>query len=417
MCGIIYAKRKDKMPIGKGVLKRFHKQRARGTEGFGFITVDNGKVTGVHRFEKEADATKALGECKSSHVLFHHRTPTSTPNYRDMTHPIVVKNKLLDKDYYVVHNGVLQNEHDLRTKHMEMGFKYTTDMKLISAVETASGRSETVIEKFNDSEALAIELALFLDGKKDTIDAIGSIAFVCLETDKKGNLLNTHYGRNAGNPLVIEDNNDLFFVKSTGDGFKVNEDELLTINFSTGEKTFRAVEIGRRFHVPVKHEHTAFTGFGGYDDDSYFPAKRTIGFHANDRDRYEPILSPFQRGNLRLGAGSDDDRVLTPTQQEIVDNMEAAGEDYEWQESFDSYKLTDEYLLELWAEIESLETEICDINKSQKDGSLQDSEDIIYNAERIDESIAVLTEKKVEAEKLHHYLKLKDAKEKKSTGK
>lgn len=390
MCGLIFAQRRDKMPVGKAVLKRYHKQRERGKEGFGFLTIDKGKIGGIHRFEKEADATLALGESKSSNILFHHRIPTSTPNYKDMTHPIVVKNKLLDKDYYVIHNGVLQNEDDLKEKHEDMGFVYTTAMKEISIVETISGRTESVKEMYNDSEAMAIELALYLDGKQNTIDTRGTVAFICVEADKSGTVLNIHYGNNGMNPLVVENNRDLLFIKSSGDGVKVDSNEILTINYITGEKTFKLVDIGLKY-LPVSTPY--------YEDDAPV-GTRVIGFGAGDRD----IPSPRQFLPEHWSTKS--------RQQQLALSGDWGDEydDTDWGDEHNKYKLTEEYLLELWAEIEALQHDMAECKEKLSSGvagNPLDEEDIIYNQEYYDECMGVLMQKSEESEALERYLNIK----------
>lgn len=389
MCGIILARRKDNRPVGKAVLKRYKKQRERGKQGFGFITIDNGKISGVHRFEKEADSDNALLASTSSSILFHHRLPTSTPNYEDMTHPIVVKNETLDKDYYVVHNGVIQNDDELRIKHEKLGFKYTTDMREIFTVETISGSTETITEKFNDSEALAIEVALYLEGKQTTIDAVGSIAFACIETDKEGNVLNTHYGRNAGNPLVVEDNNDLFFIKSTGEGVKAIEDEILTINYSTNERTSRKVFVGKAFSVA-----TPYFPKGGYEQHN-----RSVGFGAFERDKED-------WSKHRVGIPSTENEKASRDGLLAIEDYDY--DDTDWDLEFSSHKLTDGYLLDLWAEIESLKQDIKECRTALNDTHALGSEDIIYNEEYLGECVDNLSTKQSEANKLEVFLRRHD---------
>lgn len=388
MCGLIYGQRKDNMPVGKAIVKRYQKQKMRGREGFGFITIDKGKISGIERFEKEDEALDALEKSRSSSILFHHRTPTSTPNYKDMTHPIVVKNDMLDKDYYLVHNGVIQNEDDLKAKHESMGFKYTTEMTETHTVKTISGTTEKSYYQFNDSESLAIEVALFLDGKQKTIEAEGSIAFICIEAEKDGTVLNIHYGRNLGNPLVVEDNNDLFFLKSTGDGVKVDEDEIITLNYVTGKQVINPVNVGvRKTFV----RQVADVGV------------RVIGYGKHDKDVPSPV--EYLPENVQRRLAEADDADWFPNNA-----MGADAYDDEWQDSYDNYKLTDEYLLELWAEIEAIQNDIKECKEKLASGIAGDpltSEDIVYNEEYMNECVDVLTTKQDEANKLEHYLELK----------
>jgi len=257
MCGILYGKRSDNFPVAKSLLKRYDKQRNRGIQGFGYISIKDGVVTDVVRTLTEFEMERKLKDEVSDEILLHHRYPTSTPNIIEATHPIVVKNDILEHDYYVIHNGVLTNDDDLKKTHESMGFVYGSIIENIEITKIGGKitKKETTI-KYNDSEAFAIELALYLDKVKDSIDIIGGSAFICLETDKDGRILKIHYGRNAGKPLVIEDNNSIFFIKSDGAGKDVPENVIITKDYLSGIITENDVYIGRLFRA----------GFGTYDE-------------------------------------------------------------------------------------------------------------------------------------------------------
>lgn len=248
MCGLLYGRRRDNRSVVKSALRRYEKQKGRGTQGFGYIVVKNGKIQDIKRAKYEYYIKGFLDkEDGASEILFHHRQPTSTENLEEMTHPIVVKSHLLDHNYYVIHNGVLTNEDELKVKYEAMGFAYTTTIKKRTITEIAgkvTEESETV--GFNDSESFAIDLALFLDNKKTSIESVGSIAFICYQTDKEDNIIKIHYGRNSGNPLVVEDNNDLFFIKSSGGGKEIDEDTLFSIDYKTNKVSEAKVSIGKR---------------------------------------------------------------------------------------------------------------------------------------------------------------------------
>lgn len=249
MCGILLAKRMDNRSVVKSLLKRFEHQKNRGTQGFGYIVIKNGVISDIKRAKYEHFIKKFLDADSGSHeILFHHRMPTSTENLEEVTHPIIVNNEILDYDYFVIHNGVLSNEDELKTEYEGMGFKYTTDIKKKTTMEIGGkvvSEEETI--GFNDSESFAIDLALYLDGKKNTIDSRGSIAFICYQAYKDGRVKSIHYGRNSGNPLIVEDNNDVFFLKSTGSGKEIEEDTLYTIDYPTWQTTNKKVPIGSRY--------------------------------------------------------------------------------------------------------------------------------------------------------------------------
>lgn len=384
MCGVLFARRRDKHPVKKALLKRYNKQSGRGKKGYGFIGIEDGYVKDIQRFETESDAERAVKNCESSEILFHHRMPTSTPNYKDMTHPIVVQNKELEHDYYVIHNGVLRNENTLKTKHEGLGYDYTTLLEETTTVKTRNGKKETTIESFNDSEALAIEVARYLDGKSDTIEAVGTIAFICFQTDKNGKVKAIHYGRNSGNPLVIENNGDLFFIKSEGHGETVPADVLHTIDYKTGKETTKSIAIGK-------------LQFQSYPQAPYQQSR--IGYGEPQR-ALSPVngsvRSPIQnRGGVldwgSDGGFSDDDLPFgdLPTIQ------------------FDSdvrrYQNSEEYLLDLEAEIVSLEHDIGQC-KMQLERPHLTEEDISYYEEYMDECNGVLSEKRREHRELEDRL-------------
>lgn len=93
MCGIVYVRRHDGKPAAKSVRKRYHNQKARGTEGFGYVAVQNGRVVSVARAQTEHEIMQKLEQETADEILFHHRMPTSGPNVEEMAHPILVEHK------------------------------------------------------------------------------------------------------------------------------------------------------------------------------------------------------------------------------------------------------------------------------------------------------------------------------------
>lgn len=246
MCGIIHVKRLDtSQRANKSLLKRFEKQRSRGVQGFGFVEIINGFVTKVGRAEGESDIKKMLNESKADEILFHHRFPTSTPNFVEATHPIWVRNEKLKYDYYVVHNGIITNDNRLRKEHIEKGFEYTTEMKNQVVTRGTTYDGET---KWNDSEALAIDFALAVESdKKNSMESIGSIALVALQVDKYTlKAVSLFYGRNEGNPLCLESNNDMFCLSSEN-GKEIEHNTLYRYDYETSELSDIEIDIGTYF--------------------------------------------------------------------------------------------------------------------------------------------------------------------------
>jgi predicted glutamine amidotransferase len=200
MCGIIYVNRKSGKPAQKIVRKRYAYQKTRGQSGFGYIAITDNKVVAYERAETEKEIMKKLERERSSHILFHHRYPTSTPNISESAHPLFIRHKSFEHDYYVVHNGVLRNEDILKEKHDKKGYRYSTELSVI--LETPSGKRYIDDIKYNDSEALAYDLCETLEGKTEAMEATGTIAFMAIQVNKKTKkIVNILFGRNYGNPL------------------------------------------------------------------------------------------------------------------------------------------------------------------------------------------------------------------------
>ena len=269
MCGIIYC-RSNGAKTNKIVEKMYHKQSLRGKSGYGFIAPVNGKIVDVKRAEEEKEILGFLRGEVSDEILFHHRTPTSTPNFIEATHPIRIDHASLKNRYYVVHNGIISNDFELRKKHHELGFKYSTDIEKKTKYETKDtvySVSETTI--FNDSECFGFELALFLEGREEKIGARGSIAFIAFETDKEDNILKLHYGRNSGNPLILENSKEFFVLKSEGIGAPIAVDTLYTMDYPTGIITSRAVPIGVSWKSEIVGGAWKGLGYKTTFDDEY----------------------------------------------------------------------------------------------------------------------------------------------------
>ena len=210
MCGIIYYKSFSGRPVNRQVLKHYIRQKGRGHEGFGFIGISQKRLR-ICRAKEERGIRYYLKRYPFSEILFHHRLPTSTSNTIQTTHPIVVSQPIYRRKYYLVHNGIIYNDAELKMKHEEMGINYITPQW--SEHRSLWGNDEERYE-FNDSEALAHEVALFLKGKQKKIEAQGDITFICLETDSGNNALRLHFARNNGSPLEMKRDSQLLIIAS-----------------------------------------------------------------------------------------------------------------------------------------------------------------------------------------------------------
>ncbi len=270
MCGIIYVHNPKAENAFGPVLKRYEAQKSRGEEGFGFVTfgLETLQLSSYVRRAEEKDIKKAFQELdgaktKANACLFHHRYPTSTPNLAECAHPILVDNKELEHIYYVVHNGVLSNEDDLKIVHNALGYEYMTEITEKQVISTRNGDYEFEPEvKFNDSEALAIELARFIDGKSKRIEAKGSMAFVVIQATRSGVVTKLHYGRNYRNPLHLEIVDDLMCLKSEGKMTDIVPAEVLfSYDYLTKETTKQDITLD------VRYVYTAPANATAYKDD------------------------------------------------------------------------------------------------------------------------------------------------------
>lgn len=259
MCGIVYSKSLVGKPVNKTILNRYIFQRSRGTDGFGFYTPETNRLT--HNTREGRILSLLRRNKKATEILFHHRMPTSTMNVRNACHPFSTKD-VFEHNYIVVHNGVLWNEDELRTEHEKMGIDY------ISEQEDGS---------YNDSEALAYDLARYVEGQVDHISSEGSIAFIMIQRNKKGTPTAMFFGRNTGNPLMLDVTDEDITLSSEGAGELIEPNQMYCFNYKTGVITRSPC----RF--PNLSGYGGNYGYGGgyYDDDyleNYGRGYSTDGF-------------------------------------------------------------------------------------------------------------------------------------------
>lgn len=201
MCGIVYRKSLINSNIARDVLNMYKNQRSRGTEGFGFYIPDRKRI--VYNTQEQG-IVKTLKRTTATEMLFHHRMPTSTDNVLNACHPFRIE---LNKNIYViVHNGYLSNENELKKEHDSKGYKY---------------RSIQPDGRFNDSESLAYDIALFLEGEQTELKSKGAIAFIAIRNGQT-----IYFGRNAQSPLVYNLNDRHLTIRSEGKGIDCETNQL-----------------------------------------------------------------------------------------------------------------------------------------------------------------------------------------------
>lgn len=233
MCGIIAAfstKIKTKKTeilaedVNKFIINQYEDQKSRGERGFGIIRIGENNEVEVDRATEPTKFILDLYTKKSNMIIAHHRQPTSTDNKLAQTHPIFVSNETLKKEYYVIHNGIISNSHSLRDKHIkDFNFEYTTEYQEVYKYSQTTGSL-----KFNDSEALAIELALYIEKKKNFIETKGGAAFIVLEMNKEtGQAEKVYFGKNTSySDLKMSKSRGKLRISSEGEGEDVKEETL-----------------------------------------------------------------------------------------------------------------------------------------------------------------------------------------------
>lgn len=225
MCGIVYANDFRGKPVNNLVLDVFDAQRKRGLQGFGLFDGQEGNIV---KSKGEDKILRWLVKYDSSLLLFHHRFPTSTPNEKKAAHPFTTKKHFGKTQYILVHNGHISNDLRLRGEHAKLGIAYQSVLP--------SG-------KFNDSEALLWDVALYLEGKQDKLKAYGSIAFICLKL-VNGKLEKMFFGRNV-NPLNLYRGKEGILLSSEGEGEEITSDVLYTWNYGLKRLTHKTLQIPR----------------------------------------------------------------------------------------------------------------------------------------------------------------------------
>jgi Glutamine amidotransferase domain len=171
---------------------------------------------------------------ESHEILFHHRMPTSTANVLSAAHPFST-GRFFNHNYVLAHNGIIHNDGALKKQHEERGIKYHSVQE--------DGR-------FNDSEALLWEVAMYLEGIKSSIGTMGGAAFIVVESKftKTGTTpFKLHFGRNSSNPLWLELNDDELILASessvSDSGVSIMPEYLYTFDYRTHKLSVKPMEL------------------------------------------------------------------------------------------------------------------------------------------------------------------------------
>lgn len=259
MCGIISVFNLDNKPASEQTHLILEDQLSRGQEGFGLIAA---KLDGTYTVKRATELVKAsldLYFASEPIILLHHRWPSSTENTLRQTHPIVVSDPILSKKYLVIHNGCVSNDRELKAEHEDkFGLAYTT-------VD-----DETVTKKFNDSEALAIDMALYLEKKKPLPTVIGTIAAIILGIDKtQDKITDVWFYTNKYDSLNLASSRNKIIISSEGPGNAVATN--LLYHFVWGKWKWSKTKL----LIPTSDYNSGYnSGYDGYQ--SQAPASLPI---------------------------------------------------------------------------------------------------------------------------------------------
>ncbi len=412
MCGIVSIKRIAGVQASRSVIKRYQKQKSRGTEGYGYMAINNGRVVSIKRAKHEGEILAMLCKESANEILFHHRKPTGTPNLVGLTHPIVVSNEMLNYDYVVVHNGSVTNTIELKREHESLGIKYTTSFvakntkvtETLEEVTFSNGFVEpnqkiskditiTNTSGHNDSESLAVELALTIEGYKDSLGVRGSFATICYQLNKDGSdgiigasVNRIYFGRNIGRPLKIESigkNNkkdSMLSLCSEGSGVEVSTEVLQYIEYANPKTTLNSkIVIGTPTYGTAHGKYNYYYDGTWHDtprvvdDQTLYTTRKPVvhGFRDRDEDegKRDYLASNYGIYDEEEKYGSDTERALIESYEkeandaiivhsnEIVDEMKALADRRESLERLTTYGYNKDRR-DIMMEIDDIDTEM-----------------------------------------------------------
>ncbi len=247
MCGIVagFNINQNKNPVNEDIATIYEDQFHRGIKGFGTIFINENKSFNLKRATEPIKFMVQLLQPsnKTTGIIAHHRFPSSSENKISQTHPILVSNKELKYDYLVIHNGGIANDKWRKVEQEKLGYEYTT-----------ARITDKNFPEHNDSEALAIDLARFIEQKDKTIPAVGTAAFIAIAISKKTTKINRiFFGRNSGNPLNLAKSNKQIRISSEGPGNEIKENILYSFNLKDFKIQKRKINIKKTEGVIIYH--------------------------------------------------------------------------------------------------------------------------------------------------------------------
>lgn len=229
MCGLIGTLGKTKKANNREaidyVIHQYEDQCGRGMKGFGVVDIDDEGYVHIARATEPVKMMFDLRDTKGKHVFLHHRSPTSTDNKIDQTHPIEVEHKELRYTWLVMHNGTIRNATELKKIHEDLGYVYLTAYK-------KEWSTSYIADNFNDSESLAIELARYLEGVTKEMKCQGGLAFMAIAMNSDYKVAKVYIGTNGYGGISYTDNEDEVVFASEENGIDVKSNEAIEFDAS-----------------------------------------------------------------------------------------------------------------------------------------------------------------------------------------
>ena len=165
-----------------------------------------------------------------------------------------ISGEVLEHDYLVIHNGVIANSDERMKEHVKLGFTYRT---LVEGETGTSGYKWA--DKFNDSEAIAIDFALAVEGLEEKVMSRGSAAILALQLDKKTGLVERILAWRSTNPINIFETSSSLTLSSEGPGEALSHDTLHAWDYGTFEKQEAALLQDSYTLVPISKPPVSYT--------------------------------------------------------------------------------------------------------------------------------------------------------------
>lgn len=317
MCGLVYFKSFNHENILPDLLKRYQAQRTRGQQGFGVFYPGSGLVSRATTEKAILENIADASDKEYVEALFHHRMPTSTENVMNACHPFTT-GRMFKHNYVLAHNGIIWNDDELHKAHQERGIQY---------------HSIQPDGKFNDSEALLWEIAMYLEGATEAPATKGGAAFIVIEqalTPTGARPVKLHFSRNQSNPLFLTLTDERIVLASEkgqwdDDAHAIMPDFLYTLDYRTKKLSLKPLKL--ETYRPAK---PAYGGKGNFvqgrgwlpntsveDDDIYDYSGRSVPVK---RIAAPKTITTTAEPAIRLLTGDELDHAADNMLSRLLDN-------------------------------------------------------------------------------------------------